>query len=247
MQNIPSGGQSSITIGADGRALISSADGGYLKVIHCDDRYCGSTTVTDLDSASGGDTSVTIGVDGLGLISYYRSGDLGVAHCDDLLCTSATLSWNNLAVDIGQYNSVTIGADGLPLISFYDAIDGNLMVAHCNDVACTSATTWATLDGTPVDDVGAYNSVTIGADGLGLISYYDTANGDLKVAHCRDLDCTAADITTLDSDGDVGGETSVTIGTDGLPLIGYWDNAPPYHLKVFHCGSPSCTPYFRRR
>ena len=30
-------------------------------------------------------------------------------------------------------------------------------------------------------------SITIGADGLGLISYYDVTNGDLKVAHCSNV------------------------------------------------------------
>jgi len=32
--------------------------------------------------------------------------------------------------------------------------------------------------------------VTIGADGLGLISYYDVGNGNLKVAHCANAFCT---------------------------------------------------------
>jgi len=32
--------------------------------------------------------------------------------------------------------------------------------------------------------------VTIGADGLGLISYYDNWWADLKVAHCDNLFCT---------------------------------------------------------
>ena len=35
-------------------------------------------------------------------------------------------------------------------------------------------------------DVGTHTSVTVGADGLGLISYYDNTNVDLKVAHCSD-------------------------------------------------------------
>ena len=52
-------------------------------------------------------------------------------------------------------------------------------------------------------DVGSH-SVTVGADGLGLISYYDDTNADLKVAHCSNPACTAATLTTLDSAGHVG-------------------------------------------
>ena len=47
---------------------------------------------------------------------------------------------------------------------------------------------------TPIDtvgDVGYYTSVTIGADGLGLISYYDSTEGDLKVAHCENAFCSS--------------------------------------------------------
>jgi hypothetical protein len=95
-------------------------------------------------------------------------------------------------------------------------------------------------------DVGMHSSVTIGADGLGLISYYDATNADLKVAHCSDAACSSATTITLDSDEDVGMYTSVTIGADGLGLISYYD-ATHGDLKVAHCANPFCTPDFRRR
>ena len=44
-----------------------------------------------------------------------------------------------------------------------------------------------TLDGS--GNVGQYTSVTMGADGLGLISYHDVTNGNLQVAHCSDRFC----------------------------------------------------------
>jgi len=94
--------------------------------------------------------------------------------------------------------------------------------------------------------VGRDTSITIGADGLGLISYYDATNDDLKVAHCSDTNCTAATITTLDSTGDVGRDTSITIGADGLGLISYYDYDNE-DLKVAHCENAFCSPYFRRR
>jgi hypothetical protein len=95
-------------------------------------------------------------------------------------------------------------------------------------------------------DVGQYSSVTIGIDGLPLISYYDATNGNLKVAHCSNSACTSATRTTVDHAGDVGQYSSVTIGTDGLPLISYYD-ATNSDLKVAHCSNLFCVPHHRRR
>ncbi len=88
--------------------------------------------------------------------------------------------------------------------------------------------------------VGRYSSIAIGADGLGLISYYDVSNGDLKVAHCIDARCTGATLSTIDAGGDVGQYTSIAIGADGLGLISYYDvtNA---NLRVAHCDNLACT------
>jgi hypothetical protein len=67
---------------------------------------------------------------------------------------------------------------------------GALKVAHCNDVAC------AGMDETisKVDNLAnffeLYTSITIGADGLPIISYLDKPEGSLKVAHCANVFCT---------------------------------------------------------
>jgi len=83
-------------------------------------------------------------------------------------------------------------------------------------------------------------SVGIGADGLGLISYYDRENGDLKVAHCRNFICRAATMAVLDDEGDVGRWSSVAIGADGLGLVSYYD-ATNGDLKVAHCQNAACS------
>ena len=101
-----------------------------------------------------------------------------------------------------------------------------------------------TLDG--AGNVGLFTSVTIGADGLGLISYYGLTNRNLKVAHCSNLACTSATRAILDGPGAVGWYTSVTIGADGLGLISYYDPTNR-NLKVAHCSNPFCVPYHRRR
>jgi hypothetical protein len=96
----------------------------------------------------------------------------------------------------------------------------------------------ATLDSAGV--VGSSSSITVGADGLGLISYYDYTNGDLRVAHCNDIPCSSATTYTLDSAGDVGGYTSITLGADGLGLISYYDYSSK-DLKVAHCNNIDCS------
>ena len=94
--------------------------------------------------------------------------------------------------NVGQYNSVTVGRDGRPLISYYAESGGNLKVAHCGSSDCASGiTTITTVDGDldPFPNVGQYTSVSVGADGLGVISYYDVTNYGLKVAHCSNRFC----------------------------------------------------------
>ncbi len=53
-------------------------------------------------------------------------------------------------------------------------------------------------------------SITIGVDGLGLISYYDTVTDDLKVNHCSNLACSPRIVTPIDTTGDVGEFSSIT-------------------------------------
>ena len=94
--------------------------------------------------------------------------------------------------------------------------------------------------------MGAFSSITIGSDGLGLISYDDATNQDLKVAHCDDVACTSATTTAIDQTSTVSEDTSITIGSDGLGLISYYDLLNG-DLKVTHCSNTFCVPYHRVR
>jgi len=102
----------------------------------------------------------------------------------------------------------------------------------------------STLTVTPLDtagNVGQYTSTLVPSDRRGRISYYDPANGDLKVAHCQDLYCTSATMLLLDHAGDVGQYSSITIsGALGGDLVSYYD-ATQADLKVAHCLDASCT------
>jgi hypothetical protein len=250
----------SLAIGVDGFGLISYQDdtNKNLKVAHCSNTACGAAEIATIDANPGdvgSHTSIVIGVDGLGLIAYYHPADgwgLAVAHCNNVVCSSASIDTvnGNQGIGAGEYTSVTLGADGYPMISYYvSSTYGVLGVAHCDIVTCVLATT-STLDGDGVIDVGRYTSITIGADDLGLVSYYDATNGDLKLVHCPNTECSPSSFPVgpvrVETAGDVGQYTAVTIGSDGLPLIAYYD-VTREDLKVAHCSNPWCVSFVRRR
>ncbi len=151
----------------------------------------------------------------------------------------------------GVYSSVAIGTDNLGLISYYmggTSASGTmrLRVGHCVDTNCSNVTT-TDIDNGP--DVGQFSSIKIGSDGLGVISYlsyrssdFTTFTEDLKVAHCNNVACTSATVTTLDKPSLVDAKTSITIGPDGFASIAYQDDtAPSTKIKVAHCQNLACT------
>jgi predicted regulator of Ras-like GTPase activity (Roadblock/LC7/MglB family) len=147
-----------------------------------------------------------------------------------------TLTRNTVSAG-GAHASSVSGADGLPLVAVFDAANNRLVVVHCNDAACSASTS------TPVDvttpNVGRYPSVTVGSDGLGIVSYLDATNHNLKVAHCANLACTGFQTRTIVSSGTLADDqTSIAVGTDGLALISYVDNGT---LRVAHCADVVCT------
>jgi hypothetical protein len=163
--------------------------------------------------------------------------------------TVGILSLLDTGVWSGITSSTAIGSDGLGVISYYVSSGGllNLRVGHCEDIACTTITT---TDIDTVGDVGRFSSIKIGSDGLPLISYIAERNADLsaftndlKVAHCHNVACTSATITTLDAPARVSDLTSLTIGGDGYGLISYQDttSSSSTKMKVAHCLNIACT------
>ena len=243
----------SITIGVDGLPVIIRGFGWRLRVDHCNDAACSSSTWSLLDIGSDlflnkESVSIAIGADGLPVISYHDNNgeDLKVAHCADLTCTTASIATLDSAGQVGIYTSIAIGTDGLPVISYLHRDTYDLKVAHCDDLACTTASI-ATLEDTGEYSYGTSSStsITIGAEGLPVISYR-TSSGALKVAHCSNVSCSSAVLTTVDSGNNLGSYPSITIGADGLPVISYFDKTNET-LKVAHCSNAFCTPFVRRR
>ena len=121
--------------------------------------------------------------------------------------------------DVGEHSSITISADGLPVISYYDATTFDLKVVKCGNAACTAGNTVTAVD--TVGNVGQYTSIAIGADGLPVIAYSGVTSGDLKVAKCGNVSCSAGNtLNAVDTSLDAV-STSIAVGLDGLPVISY--------------------------
>ena len=190
---------------------------------HCKDTAC-SEFYTNNSSIIGSDPAVTIGTDGLGLVSFYdqSTADLRLLHCDHVTCFDRTGPYAPITLDsagnVGRFSSITIGADGLGLISYFDVTNARIKALHCGNATCAISNTITALDNT--GQPGSDTSITIGADGLGLISYYDVANGDLKVVHCGNLVCNSGNlVTTVDNSGDVGSNSSMASGVEGRAMV----------------------------
>jgi hypothetical protein len=240
------GSWTAITTGSDGFGLITHYDetNGNLNVLHCSNAACTTYESRALDSTDnvGMYSDIAIGNDNLALISYYNitSGDLKVAHCNDTACTGATITTLDSTNNVGKFTSITISGHGQGLISYYDDTNDDLKIARCsNTTTCAIAPLITVLD--QAGDVGSYTSIATGVDGLGLISYIDNTNQDLKIAHCSNIDCTSATNSVLQTIGHNIEDTSIAIGSDGLGIISYYYTTF-MNLMVAHCSNELCLP-----
>ena len=249
------GQYNSLALDAAGHPVIAyyDADKGNLKLLHCDDPGCAgdqSGNIRVLDTAGDVGLYASLALDAAGnpVVSYHdsSSGDLKLLHCIDPKCMGAVSA--NISVPVPKafawYTSLRLDAAGHPVISYQDSANGVLKLLHCDDPRCAGDESRNIAVPDRSASVGAYNSLALDAAGNPVISYYDAANGDLKLLYCDDPRCAgdqSGNIQILDGAGDVGLYSSLVLDAAGNPVVGYYDFTNG-DLKVLRCPNPRCAP-----
>jgi len=236
------GGHPSSQLDASGFPVVSfdTVEGG-LQVVHCNDRACDGVgdSVQTVD-AHAAFSSLQLDAFGFPVISYYdwTNADLKLMHCNDVDCAGGDETTRT--VDDGEYPSLQLDASGSPVISYYDSTNADLKVVHCNDPACDGGDdTISVVDNA---DVGLYASLQLDAFGFPVISYYDVANGDLRLAHCDDPACDGLgeSLQTVDIDPKTDSPSSMQLDAFGFPVIAYTEHSGVPRLKLTRCNDTDC-------
>ena len=73
---------------------------------------------------------------------------------------------------------------------------------------------------------------------MGLLTYYEECDGDLKVAHCANVVCSeASNVTVVDNEA-YGTGSSIVLGVDGFGFISYLHQA--HGLRTADCLNINC-------
>jgi len=167
-----------------------------LTVIHCTSVNCSaseSNVFLSPERIFPASVSLAIGTDGFPVMVYTKDVgiELKVVHCTSVNCSTrdTSLVLDNIANLFADELSITIGTDNFPVIAYADIglFSKDLKFIHCTKIDCSSNDSPITIDTT--GQVGEEPSVAIGVDDFPVISYRDTTNLDLKVAHCSDSKC----------------------------------------------------------
>lgn len=199
-----------------------------------------------------GRPSLAIGNDGMPVVSYgsptpwkdalTNFGVLRVTRCGNRACTAGNSSTNIGPLDgnnSGWHSSIAIGIYGWPIVSSFERVFKDLYVTACLTAACDWNNQTRSLDGPQGAEAGRNTSLAIGVDGFPIIVHEmkSQAVSYLRVAHCTDAFCTAAQTRTLWGGGGTG--TDIVIGADGRPLIAHTLNNG--RAAVAQCVDVACS------
>ena len=230
--------ESALALDANGFPVLiyQDFDSEELKILHCGDANCSSgNSIVAVDEIVGFDAYASLELDanGFPVVSYTSGGSLKILHCGDANCTSG----NNIEIlDGGSDSSLELDMNGFPVVSYYGTANEELKILRCGNANCSSGNSILSVDA--AGDVGQLTSLVLDAGGFPVVSYVDRTNGELKILHCGDANCSSGNsIETFDGQSLL--STSIKLDANGNPVVSYRDNG---QLKILHCGNPNCSP-----
>ena len=248
------GRYSSIALNSSNNPVIAyyDATNAELKLATCTNACATSSPVwviatVDRNADVGRHASLQMGT-GSPVIAYRdaTNGDVKLATCVSA-CTSMLAGWVITIVDgPGDMGRGTVMAlnGARPVIAYLDASNGAVKLATCTADCSGLAPTWVR---TVIDNVPGNVDAKLGLRlnfGNPSVSYYDAANGDLKVATCT-AGCGGASPTwrihTADTVGDAGQWSSLWMN-GGTPIVAYFGaigDAADLRLAICDSNCPS--------
>ena len=246
----------SIALGADGSPIVlymNTDPVGGLWMAHCSDPACSAAHLESINVTHGDfhRFDVALGAVGLPIFAVFNSSyglfAVTVGHCADAACTGGSTtqlqSWKGNYQGWG-FPAVAIGTDGLPIIAYNDLSvdfvgDGSeihnesVKVAHCLDVECSDYTTSVVAN-----ERAYFVQVDIGGNGLPIVAYQSISGNlwNVKVAACKDITCSSAEVATVDPRPGVGMFLSLATDPLGMPMLAYFGGGSS-DLKVARLGS----------
>jgi hypothetical protein len=237
----------SMALDSAGNPVISYYDktNDDLRVLHCTNPDCSGT-----QSPQSPDTTGAVGLfsslvlDGAGnpVIAYYddTNDDLRVLHCTNPDCSGTqTPQSPDTTGDVGRFPSLALDSAGNPVIAYYDNTNDDLRFLHCTNPDCSLPQTPRSPDTT--GDLGQYASMALDGSGNPVVAYFDDTNGDLRILHCTNPDCSGTQSPqSPDGAGRVGLYSSLVLDRAGNPVVSYQDDTDG-NLRVLHCTNPNCS------
>lgn len=202
---------------------------------NCVDSGFNCTTI-DNGGYVGQDSSIVVDSTGSPWIAEYNAtaGALRVAHYVGAGGTGcATSAWsctNVISGDLGRSTSIGLDATGRPWVSYYDIGNGDLRYANyvgSGGTGC-AVSTWSCKGIDFGSDTGLETSLAFDSSNNAWIAYYDTNNGNLRLARYVSnggTGCSSANWTcvTVDQSGDVGRNPSLAFDLNGTAWLSETD------------------------
>lgn len=184
-------------------------------------------TTVDRSSADTGRYPNLAGGDHPRIVYYDQAnGDLKLARCT-AGCASGNPTWSITTVDsagdVGRFAVARTAFPDVIEIAYADASNGRLKMAICTANCSTDSPSWIFQD---IDRLAADLDTQLSLalnQGAPSISYYDAANGDLKLATCNRSCGTSSPewvVSTIDSVGDAGQWSALNLNGH-VPAIVY--------------------------